>query len=85
MGLLGSRWFWRIRVQLERSTRDDVNICVLWMLCYRSTDVSRVCVSADAVIIYGRRFRVPCIWASYGALGMKILFVGVYWVGMGKG
>ena len=31
------------------------------------------------------RFRVPCIWASYGALDMKILFVGAYWVGTGKG
>ena len=42
----------RIRELLERSTRDDVNICILWMLCYRSTDVSCVCVTVDAVSIY---------------------------------
>ena len=37
---------------LEGSTRDAVNFGVLWMLCYRSTDVSHVCVSVDAVGIY---------------------------------
>ena len=51
MVFLGGRWFWRIRVLLVGSTRDAVNIGVLWMLCYRSTDVSRVCVSVDAVSI----------------------------------